>query len=71
MVDYRMPGMNGIEVATALRARDASVTIALITGMAHTLAHMDLTQIGIAKIFPKPFDLCDMTHWLQSLSKSD
>ncbi len=71
MVDYRMPGMDGLEVAATLHARDASVTIALITGMAHTLANVDLTQTGIARIFSKPFDLCAMTQWLQSLSDSD
>ncbi len=71
MVDYCMPGMNGLEVAAALRARDATVTIALITGVAHLLANMDLKPTGITKIFSKPFDLCDMTQWLQSLSDSD
>jgi DNA-binding NtrC family response regulator len=71
MLDYYMPGMNGLEVATVMHARDPGVTIALITGMVHTLAGMDLTPTGITKIFPKPFDLCEISEWLQSLPDSD
>src|SRR5687768_2191417 len=41
ILDYYMPGMNGIEVATAMHVQDPNVTIALITGMVHTLAGID------------------------------
>jgi DNA-binding NtrC family response regulator len=68
MLDYYMPGMNGLELASAIHVQDPGVTIALITGMAHTLANADLASIGITKVFSKPFDMCEMATWLQSLS---
>jgi DNA-binding response OmpR family regulator len=68
MLDYYMPGMNGLEVASRMHGQDPSVTIALITGMAHTLANVDLAPTGITKIFSKPFDLCEIAEWLRSLS---
>lgn len=71
LVDYYMPGMNGLEVASAIHVQDPDVTIALITGMAHTLANVDLAATGISKIFSKPFDMCEMAAWLQSLSDLD
>ena len=69
MLDYYMPGMNGLEVASAMHARDPDVTIAMITGMAHTLAHTDLASAGIARMFSKPFDLYEIAAWLQHLSE--
>lgn len=71
MLDYYMPGKNGLEVASAIHGQDPGVTIALITGMAHTLAHIDLTPTGISKVFSKPFDLDEIAAWLQSLSDPD
>ncbi len=71
MLDYYMPGMNGLEVASVIHRRDPDVTIALITGMAHTLADVDLTPTGISKIFSKPFDMCEIAEWLQYLSEPD
>jgi CheY-like chemotaxis protein len=71
MLDYYMPGMNGLEVASIMHRRDPEVTIALITGMAHTLTHIDLAPAGITRMFSKPFDLCEITEWLQSLTDSD
>lgn len=68
MLDYYMPGMNGLEVASAIHMRDPGVTIAFITGMAHTLSNVDLAPTGIVKIFSKPFDMCEIAEWLRSLS---
>ncbi len=68
MLDYYMPGMNGLEVASVIHIRDPEVTIALITGMAHTLANVDLEPTGITKVFSKPFDMCEIAEWLWSLT---
>ncbi len=68
MLDYYMPGMNGLEVASVIHIRDPEVTIALITGMAHTLANVDLEPTGITKVFSKPFDMCEIAEWLRSLT---
>ncbi|PON10854.1 hypothetical protein C2W62_47880, partial [Candidatus Entotheonella serta] len=67
MLDYYMPGINGLEVASVIHIRDPEVTIALITGMAHTLANVDLEPTGITKVFSKPFDMCEIAEWLRSL----
>ncbi|ETX09233.1 MAG: hypothetical protein ETSY2_00675 [Candidatus Entotheonella gemina] len=71
MLDYYMPGMNGLEAASAMHVRDPGVMIVLITGMAHALAHVDLAPTGIIRIFSKPFDICEIADWLQSLSELD
>ncbi|ETW97559.1 MAG: hypothetical protein ETSY1_22150 [Candidatus Entotheonella factor] len=68
ILDYYMPGINGLEVASAIHGQDPSVPLVLITGMAHTLANVDLTPTGIMKIFAKPFDMCELAKWLRSLA---
>jgi CheY-like chemotaxis protein len=67
MVDLQMPGMTGIEFTEVVRQQHPDIPIALITGVAHTLGENDLEQVGISKLFTKPFDLDDIATWIQSL----
>ena len=67
-VDFQMPGITGLEFATQVRQQYPNLPIALITGVAHRLTDADLDQAGITKLFTKPFDLDDLSEWLESLS---
>lgn len=67
-LDYQMPGMNGLEIASLIHKQDRDVAIALVTGTTHTLENNDLVLTGIAKVFSKPIDLCEVSAWLRSLS---
>ncbi len=52
LVDFAMPGMNGVEVARAAQARRPQLPILFVTG------HADLTalkEVGEERIVPKPF----------------
>jgi DNA-binding response OmpR family regulator len=68
LVDYQMTGMTGLDVAVAVRQQDVHIPIALITGFASTLDAQDVARAGITKIFAKPFDLHEISHWLESLA---
>lgn len=57
MTNYKMPGMNGLEVASAIRRRDPAVPIVLMTGIAHLFPATSLAATGITKVFAKPFNL--------------
>ena len=67
MVDLQLQGITGLEVASVIRSQNATIPIALITGMAHILNEYDLDKAGITKLFTKPFDLDDIVNWLQSV----
>ena len=67
MLAYYIPVMNGLEVASAMHRRDSNVPIMLMSASAHTLAHMDVAAVGITRIFAKPFDLNELSEWLNSL----
>jgi signal transduction histidine kinase len=53
IVDFAMPGMNGAEVVTAARQRDAHLKILFLSGFADTEALE--TAIGAAPLLHKPF----------------
>jgi DNA-binding response OmpR family regulator len=67
LVDFQMPDMTGLEMATEVRRTDPQVPIALITGIAGTLEAEAVAQAGITRTLPKPFDLNELANWLQSL----
>ena len=56
ILDYQMPGMNGAEALTALRARKATnnVPIILLTSVDHGLAFRELKAAGASAILTKP-----------------
>jgi len=62
-----IPTLTGIEFTEVVRQHHPDIPIALITGVAHTLGENDLEQVGISKLFTKPFDLDEIATWIQSL----
>jgi DNA-binding response OmpR family regulator len=68
LVDFQMPGMSGLEVATEVRKTHPHIPIALITGTAKTLDTGKVARAGITRVFQKPFDLEVVTNWIRSLS---
>ena len=52
LLDFAMPGMNGMEVARQIQARFPTLPILFITGYADTVA---LKEVGEGRIIKKPF----------------
>jgi CheY-like chemotaxis protein len=67
LVDFQMPGLTGLELATAVRKTDQHTPIALITGTASTIEPASIAQAGITRTFPKPFSLKELCTWIESL----
>jgi DNA-binding response OmpR family regulator len=68
LVDFQMPGMSGLEVATEVRTTHPHIPIALITGTVKTLNTGRVACAGITRVFQKPFELEAVTRWIRSLS---
>jgi CheY-like chemotaxis protein len=59
-LDLLMPGMNGLELAAAVRKADPRIPIVLVTGHASLLDAVVIAQTGIDWVLSKPFSLDDI-----------
>jgi CheY-like chemotaxis protein len=60
LTDLLMPGMNGLQVATALRALDPEVQIIMLTGSAPALSVDLAREAGVNTLLHKPIALSDL-----------
>ena len=58
LVDFRMPGMTGLEMAALVRRTNGAIPIVLITALAHALDAEVVAKAGINRVLSKPFT-CD------------
>ncbi len=68
LMDYAMPGMNGLRVATALRQRGIDAAIALVTGYAE-VEEGDSEANPLDGLLRKPFSIQDLRTLLTTLRK--
>ena len=68
LMDYAMPGMNGLRVANALRQRGIDAAIALVTGYAE-VEEDDNDPNPLDGLLRKPFSILDLRNLLESLRK--
>ncbi len=54
VVDYRMPGMDGLELVEQLRAQGVHLPTIMITGRANKALHRQAANAGIRQVLEKP-----------------
>ncbi len=59
VVDYLLPGMNGIELMHKIRARHPDVKVILVTGVSDRKARDAMIGAGATAMFDKPIPLAD------------
>lgn len=57
LVDYRMPGITGLEMAAFIRRSDTVTPIILITGDYYALAPEIVAQAGVTRVLAKPLQI--------------
>lgn len=55
LLDVNMPGMSGIDVLQAVRARGSALPVILITGLRENLDRVGTAGIGALDLLEKPF----------------
>ncbi len=66
LLDYAMPGMNGLQLASELRERGVTAPVALITGYAE-LSESDVAVGQLAGLLRKPFTIRELQGLLMQL----
>jgi two-component system response regulator FixJ len=54
VIDYRMPGMDGLQLVEALKAREVALPVILITGRANKQLRRFAARLGISYVLEKP-----------------
>ncbi len=68
LLDYAMPGMTGLNLATTLREQGVTAAIALVTGYAE-LAHSDTDTSPLDGLLRKPFSIRELRTLIATLHK--
>jgi two-component system, NtrC family, response regulator AtoC len=62
IVDYQLPGLDGVEVIRALRANDDQVRIVMVTGHASVSVAIDAMKAGSFDLLTKPVSLASLRN---------
>jgi len=57
ILDYRMPGLNGLELLRRLRGRDFTAAVVLVTAFATPEMIEEARRLGVRRVFSKPVDI--------------
>lgn len=60
ITDLRMPGLNGADIITALRAIDAGVPVVISTGCSREEATSSVREQGARALLHKPFEVSEL-----------
>lgn len=66
LIDFKMPGLNGIETLVEIRKQNLSVPVVLMTAYADTELVNNATKNGAIEVLNKPFDIKNLMETLSS-----
>ena len=56
LLDYKLPGMNGVELYRQLKQGGAKIVGVLVTAFASSETIIDASDAGMRQVIPKPLD---------------
>lgn len=68
IIDYNMPGMNGIETISKIKELELNMPIILSTGSLSFTGDVDLNKIGVNSILTKPYEFETMLATIKNFT---
>ena len=68
VLDFNLPGMNGLEALRVLRERDPDVRVVMLTGHASIQLAVDAMKSGSADFLPKPVALAELRQLVDRIA---
>lgn len=62
VIDYRLPGMDGLGLLDELRERELDVPAVVVTGVTDVTLAVKAMRAGAVDVIPKPFDAGDLVQ---------
>jgi CheY-like chemotaxis protein len=67
LLDYRMPGMNGLSLLAELRRRDCLAPCILVSAYLNDEVRDEATRLGVDRVLQKPVDIMMLRRALDEL----
>lgn len=67
LLDYRMPGMNGLSLLAELRRRDCLAPCILVSAFLNEDVRTEATRLGVERVLQKPVDIVMLRRALDEL----
>lgn len=71
VVDYRLPGMSGVELMKKIRARNPNIKIIIISGVSDPKSRAEIEKAGAEAYFIKPVPMADFLDTVERLLGMD
>ncbi len=68
VLDFQLPGMDGLAALATIRERDPDARVVMITGLGSVQLAVDAMKAGAADFLPKPLVLADLKRVLDKLT---
>jgi DNA-binding NtrC family response regulator len=68
VLDFNLPGMNGLQALNVLRERDPEARVVMLTGHASIQLAVDAMKAGSAEFLPKPVALAELRGMVDKLA---